>query len=75
MSSDTRSCLRTTSGGEARRRTQVDDVGRGDAADARGRGAHAHAHVAQHGGVQLGGVDVDDAEGHGEAKLTGHLQS
>lgn len=54
--------------------TQIDDVRSRDAADARGRGAHPHAGVPDDGGVQLGGVDVDDAEGHGEAKLSGHFQ-
>lgn len=56
-----------------RRFTQEYDVRSGDAADASGWGAQAHAQVSQDGGVELRRVDVDHGEGHGEAKLAGHL--
>lgn len=54
--------------------TQVDDIGGRDAANASRGGAHPHADVPEHRRVNLSGVDVDDAEGHGEAELAGHLQ-
>lgn len=54
--------------------TQINDVRSCDTTNACSRGAHPHADVPQHGGVDLSCIDVDNAERHGEAKLSSHFQ-
>lgn len=54
--------------------TEVDKVGRQNAAQAGCCGADTHAHVSDHGRVQLGCVHVNHGEGSSNSKLAHHHQ-
>ena len=50
------------------------DVRRGDAADGGAERGGRHRRLPDHGGEQLGAVDVDDGEGHADGEAADHRE-